>query len=53
MFLLHDRDGRIWQINAYVPPGESATKPARLVINCRALVRVDEQTTFDDYRRKR
>jgi hypothetical protein len=39
MFLLHDRDGRIWQINACVPTGESATKPARLVINGRVLVR--------------
>lgn len=36
---LDDRDGRRWQINAYLPPGESLPSPARLVINGRALVR--------------
>jgi hypothetical protein len=35
----HASDGRIWQINAYVPPGENMTKPRRLVINGRALLR--------------
>jgi hypothetical protein len=32
-------DGRIWQINAYVPVGEAPPKPRRLVINGRALIR--------------
>jgi len=36
---LRDRDGRIWQINAYVPPGEPLPAARRLVINGRALVR--------------
>jgi len=36
---LRTNDGRTWQINAYVPPGENAAKPKRLVINGRALVR--------------
>ncbi len=36
---LHDRDGRVWQINAYVPPGESLPRPRRLVINGRPLLR--------------
>ncbi|MDH3524238.1 MAG: hypothetical protein OES32_11690 [Acidobacteriota bacterium] len=36
---LSDRDGRVWQINAYLPPGESLSRPQRLVINGRALVR--------------
>lgn len=36
---LRDRDGRVWQINAYVPPGEALPRARRLVINGRALVR--------------
>ncbi len=36
---LNDRDGRVWQINAYLPPGESPARPTRLVINGRALLR--------------
>lgn len=36
---LNDRDGRVWQINAYVPPGEGPPRPRRLVVNGRALVR--------------
>ncbi|MEW6404535.1 MAG: hypothetical protein AB1649_22285 [Chloroflexota bacterium] len=36
---LRDRDGRVWQVNAYVPPGEALPSPGRLVINGRALVR--------------
>ena len=36
---LRASDGRIWQINAYVPAGESAPRPKRLVINGRVLVR--------------
>lgn len=36
---LRANDGRIWQINAYVPPGEGLPKPKHLVINGRALVR--------------
>ncbi|MCR4347789.1 MAG: hypothetical protein NUV55_11400 [Sulfuricaulis sp.] len=36
---LRDRDGRVWQLNAYVPPGEALPRPRRLVINGRALVR--------------
>lgn len=36
---LRDRDGRVWQVNAYVPPGETPPKPRRLVINGRALIR--------------
>ena len=37
--ILRDRDGRVWQVNAYVPPGESLPAARRLVINGRALVR--------------
>ncbi|HKI61015.1 MAG TPA: hypothetical protein VKA31_01865 [Mariprofundaceae bacterium] len=29
----HTSDGRIWQINAYIPPGESMKSPRKLVIN--------------------
>lgn len=36
---LADRDGRVWRINAYLPPGESPPSPRRLVVNGRALVR--------------
>ena len=36
---LHDRDGRLWQINAYVPPGEALPMAGRLVLNGRLLVR--------------
>lgn len=36
---LRANDGRIWQINAYVPVGEAPPKPRRLVINGRALIR--------------
>ena len=36
---LRDRDGRVWQFNIYLPPGESAPRPRRLVINGRSLVR--------------
>ncbi|KAA3626089.1 MAG: hypothetical protein DWQ09_17830 [Proteobacteria bacterium] len=36
---LRDRDGRMWQTSAYVPPGETLPGPARLVVNGRALVR--------------
>ena len=36
---LVDRDGRIWKINAWIPPGESPPRPRRLVINGRTLVR--------------
>ncbi len=36
---LNDRDGRVWQINAYVPPGETLPRARRLVVNGRALVR--------------
>jgi len=35
---LHDRDGRIWQLTAYLPPGESAPHPRHLVINGKKLV---------------
>ena len=36
---LRASDGRIWQINAYVPAGETAPRPRRLVMNGRVLVR--------------
>ncbi|QKK11961.1 MAG: hypothetical protein HND59_10580 [Pseudomonadota bacterium] len=36
---LRDRDGRMWQTSAYVPPGETLPGPARLVVNGRALVK--------------
>lgn len=36
---LHDRDGRIWQVTAYLPPGESAPHPRHLLINGIKLVR--------------
>ncbi|MEZ4587060.1 MAG: hypothetical protein R2909_11715 [Gemmatimonadales bacterium] len=36
---LRDRDGRVWQINALVPPDESLPNPRRLYIHGRALVR--------------
>jgi hypothetical protein len=36
---LRGRDGRVWQVNAYVPPGEALPSPPRFVINGRALVR--------------
>jgi len=36
---LRASEGRIWQINAYVPEGEAAPRPRRLVMNGRVLVR--------------
>ncbi len=36
---LRDRNGRVWQINAMVPPGETAPSPEHLYINGRFLVR--------------
>jgi len=36
---LRTNDGRVWQINAYVPPGEPLPGARRLVINGRALDR--------------
>ena len=36
---LYDRDGRIWQVTAYLPPGETAPHPRYLVINGKRLVR--------------
>lgn len=36
---LRAADGRLWQINGFVPPGEDATRPNRLVINGRQLLR--------------
>lgn len=36
---LQDRDGRIWQTNAYLPPGESAPHPRHLVFNGKKLIR--------------
>lgn len=36
---LSDGDGRVWRINAYLPPGETLPRPRRLVINGRPLVR--------------
>jgi hypothetical protein len=36
---LRANDGRIWQINAYVPTGEQLPRPRRLVINGRVLLR--------------
>jgi len=36
---LRASDGRVWQINAYVPAGETAPRPRRLVMNGRVLVR--------------
>lgn len=36
---LRDQDGRVWQTNALVPPGEPLPQPRRLFINGRALVR--------------
>ena len=36
---LRASDGRIWQINSYLPAGEAAPKPRRLVMNGRVLVR--------------
>lgn len=37
--MLRTNDGRVWQINAYVPPGEPLPGARRLVINGRALMR--------------
>ncbi len=36
---LNSSDGRQWQINAYIPPGENTSTPRRLVINGRQLLR--------------
>lgn len=36
---LRTNDGRIWQINAYLPAGESAPRPRRLIMNGRMLLR--------------
>ncbi len=36
---LRSNDGRVWQVNAYVPAGESGPRPQRLVINGRVLAR--------------
>ncbi len=36
---LRDRDGRVWQFGIYLPPGEGGTRPRRLVINEREVVR--------------
>jgi hypothetical protein len=35
---LRDRDGRVWQINAYVPPTEQPPRTRNLVINTYVLV---------------
>jgi len=36
---LRTSDGRTWQVNAYVPVGEAAPRPRRLVVNGRVLAR--------------
>ncbi len=36
---LNDRDGRVWQIGIYVPPGENISQPRQLAINGRLLLR--------------
>ena len=36
---LHTQDGRLWQFNAYIPPGENMSSPNRIVINGRMLVK--------------
>ena len=36
---LRASDRRIWQIKAYVPAGEAAPRPRRLVMNGRVLLR--------------
>jgi hypothetical protein len=36
---LRDRDGRMWQFGIYLPPGEGGSRPRRLVINEREIVR--------------
>ena len=36
---LRDRDGRVWQFGIYLPPGEGGSRPRRLVINEREVVR--------------
>jgi len=36
---LNDRDGRIWQIGVYIPPGENIAQPRQLVINGYSLVK--------------
>lgn len=36
---LRDRDGRVWQINAYVPPSDNLPQVNRLIINGYAVVR--------------
>ena len=36
---LHDRDGRVWQINAFLPPGETLPNVGKMVINTYKLVR--------------
>ncbi|HXH72089.1 MAG TPA: hypothetical protein VNI58_04665 [Mariprofundaceae bacterium] len=35
----HTSDGRVWQINAYIPPGESMKNPRKLVINGKELLK--------------
>ena len=36
---LNDRDGRIWQIGVYIPPGENIAQPRQLVINGYSLIK--------------
>lgn len=36
---LRSSDGRVWQVNAYVPAGDAPPRPQRLVINGRMLAR--------------
>jgi hypothetical protein len=45
-----DNDGRIWRINAYVPPGQAMPTAGRLVIDGRSLVRLFESGGSPDHR---
>lgn len=36
---LRDRDGRVWQVNAYIPPTERLPTPRYLVVNGYVLIR--------------
>jgi len=36
---LRDRDGRVWQVNAYVPPSETLPAPRYFVVNGYVLIR--------------
>jgi len=36
---LNDRDGRVWQIGFYIPPGENIAAPLQLVIGSYLLMR--------------